>query len=76
MRFLDRTHLVGALDLAGALAAAGPLVDAAENPVLVQTPGTTTTYALEVRCQNAPDCAAEDDVIPAAGVARRLFTVG
>jgi hypothetical protein len=33
--FLDRTHLVGALDLEGALKAAEPLIRAAQNPYLV-----------------------------------------
>ena len=35
VKFLEQTHLVGALDLARALRATGPFVEAAENPVLV-----------------------------------------
>ena len=35
VKFLEGAHLIGALNLERALAAAGPLVDAAENPYLV-----------------------------------------
>ncbi|MHC4179430.1 MAG: VIT domain-containing protein, partial [Planctomycetota bacterium] len=58
VEFLERTHLVGALDLGRALAATGPLVEAAENPVLVHvgsgTPvlGTRDVDALVRRIPN------------------------
>ena len=35
VEFLERTHLVGALDLQRALDATGPFVQAGEDPVLV-----------------------------------------
>src|SRR5205823_13600169 len=44
IEFLDRTHLVGALDLGGALAAAGPFLKAATNPYLVHVGSGIATF--------------------------------